>query len=289
MIIVKITGGIGNQMFQYAIGRKLSLKNSTKLLLDTSVFESHPYREYQLNQFNIDAEVAREKDKNKILKKLPPIIRRLDWELQKRFSWYTRLFLEPFLTHYYPFVLGATKNSYLQGWWQSFKYFDDIRETLLKDFTLKNPLNNSSEKILKKINSCELSISLHVRRGDYVNIPEVILTPYSFYKNALSHFKKQFTNFSLFIFSDDIAWTKSNFLFDCPVFYVDSNLDRPVEDLILMSYCKHNIIANSTFSWWAAYLNKNPGKIIFAPEGWHSDIERNRKTVDLIPPGWIRL
>ena len=291
MIIVKLSGGLGNQMFQYAIGRKLSLKNKTILKLDISDYQrENNIRKYELGNFNIVENFATEKEIAGIHKfNLPVGIRRIDWEIQKWFPSLRRTFQEPRMTHFFPSVLRATKGSHLTGWWQSYKYFEDIREILVSDFTVKS-FSEHGKKTDALVNSGKMSVSLHIRRGDYVNIPDIELCSSHYYQNAIQYLENKLGELELFVFSNDIKWSKQNINFRGPIQFITNNKDENAfEDLVLMSHCRHNIIANSTFSWWSAYLNQHREKIIIYPGNWYTDKNRNEQLKDLIPPGWIRM
>jgi hypothetical protein len=250
MIGVKIYGGLGNQMFQYAIGRALSLKHNTKLLLDITNIDKHGRRKFELCSFNIKANIFKDKLKFRYLS-----------EIDEKISDYKRLDDIP-------------NNTYLTGYWQSEKWFKHIREQLIKDFTIIDNESIEFSRLSRQINESN-SVSIHVRRGDYAkNIKTRLLhglCQTEYYISAMELISEKMNNFSLFIFSDDIEWVKKNLPFDnCnKTFITPSRTKRPYEDLILMSLCKHNIIANSTFSWWAGWLNMNKNKIVIAPKRWY--------------------
>ncbi|NTV98925.1 MAG: alpha-1,2-fucosyltransferase, partial [Chlorobiaceae bacterium] len=183
--------------------------------------------------------------------------------------------------------------TWIEGYWQSEKYFDAISRDIAREFRIITPLSPKSTETKKLIGSTE-SVSVHVRRGDYVaeDYRGRIHGPLkiSYYAEALDIIAQKKRSPHLFIFSDDIPWVKENLRFDFPARYVDHNDERSgFEDLHLMSLCRHNIIANSTFSWWGAWLNRNPTKIVIAPKQWFPDPKMNSLTSDLIPDSWIRL
>jgi hypothetical protein len=274
MILIKIKGGLGNQLFQYATAFALSREFNTDLILDLDFFTSenneNPRREFELNKFNI---LYKNKfDRFKFLKNLIP--NKLKF-IENNFNYNKISYSKPFL--------------YMEGYFQSEKYFTKYRNEIINQFTLKNKLSTSAQLILNLINSTNNSISLHIRRGDYLNENNSIYNQCSlvYYKNAISYITNTLYNYKLFLFSDDIEWckTKFNFLND-KVYYCDLNT-KPEEDIILMSSCKHNIIANSSFSWWGAWLNLNEKKCIVAPEKWFNTSDLN--TQDLIPKNWIKI
>jgi hypothetical protein len=200
--------------------------------------------------------------------------------------------IKPYVERFKQFdkaVLSLPDNTYLDGFWQSEKYFADIRKTLLKEFSFKTKPSTTNAKILKAINNCE-SVSLHVRRLDYVTNKSTQaihgFVSLEYYKRAIARMSATVDKPHFFVFSDEPAWAKENLKIDSPVTYVDHN-KKGFEDMRLMRACKHNIVANSSFSWWGAWLNDNPGKIIIGPEKWFNDISMNAS--DIIPSGWVKL
>lgn len=237
MIIVKLKGGLGNQMFQYAFGKKISIDRKTNLKFDKTFLENTIWqkltgvtvRAYELGEFNVKAQFSK------------------FWQ----------------------------RNNYFDGYWQNEKYFKKIKPILLKDFTLRN----KSDKFLKfkKMISNTNSVSIHIRRGDYVERKVTKdyhgVLGFDYYFKAFELIGKKTKHPRFFIFSDDPTISSFSGLTDG-------------EELILMSKCKHNIIANSSFSWWGAWLNKNPSKIVIAPKKWFGVGVKN--TVAL-PKEWIRI
>ena len=178
-----------------------------------------------------------------------------------------------------------------EGLYQSEEYFNNIKDVIKKEFTLKNPLGNEAGASEKEMNNSLFPISLHIRRGDYVKnkiVREILGTlPLEYYKQAINFVTKNIKNPTFFIFSDDIEWAKENLKTSLPTVFVSKQGIKDYEELILMSKCKHNIIANSSFSWWGAWLNQNSDKIVIAPKQWFVD-----KTVDeanILPEGWVAL
>ena len=295
MIIIKLQGGLGNQMFQYAIGKKLSLLNKTKLKLDLSFLldrtprSNFTYRDYNLNIFNLTIESATPKE-------IKPFVNYLGSKIKRKI--YTHLFLgknnkyinEKQLTCD-PDIFKLTGNIYLDGYWQTEKYFNDIKNILYNDFTIKIPQDEKNQEIAKIIKNSN-SVSIHIRRGDYIENKQTYnihgICDLDYYYNCINLLLKQLKNPYFFIFSDDHQWAKENLKLDYPMTFVDhNNASKNYEDLRLMSQCKHNIIANSTFSWWGAWLNQNPNKIVYAPQKWFNDSSRDTK--DLIPDQWIKV
>lgn len=273
MIITKIYGGLGNQMFQYAIGRSLSINKNKKLYLESSSFSSYKLRNYQLDIFNINVSII-----NRFYLKFL-----LFFKLAKKVKEQ-----EPFFKKDGEIPLGHI--IFLDGYWQCEDYFKDIRKELLEDFKLKVDLDSENKKILNLIKS-KNSVSLHVRRGDYVENSKTNQVhgtcSLDYYKKAIEYIKKNVKNPHFFIFSDDIDWCKENIkLRKEESFFVDINSpEKGYFDLELMKNCKHFIIANSSFSWWGAWLSENSKKIIIAPKQWL----RSKDEGELVPKSWIRL
>jgi hypothetical protein len=295
MIIALLKGGLGNQMFQYAFGRFLSLKNKTPLKLDLSFLKdrSHKdnftYRDFELDRFNIEVSIASENEIRKFEKA----------KQKKKLSHMAFYFPVPFINaylrephfHFFQQALNAPENSYIDGYWQSEKYFYKIRERLINEFTPLKPLSAQSENLKNEIISNQ-SVSIHVRRTDYVT--DRIISSYhsacseKYYYDAIKIIEQKISNPKFYIFSDELEWFQNNVKINFPVEYVKNNTGlSSYQDQHLMSLCKHNIIANSSFSWWAAWLNANSGKTIIAPENWF--VDKSRITSDLLPESWIKI
>jgi len=282
MIIVNLKGGLGNQMFQYALGRILALKNKDTLKLDTSGYPRQKLRAYGLDTFNIVENIATKKEIRKL--KYPYSIFSMLW---RRFSF---KILQRHHIGWEPEALKRTGDIYLDGFWQSYKYFADQADIIKQDFSLKEPLENKYPDLVDKVKKTA-SVSLHIRRGDYANSK---ITNYyhgtcspRYYREAIEIIKNKVTEPVFFIFTDEPAWAKANLQFIQPAVFVADYQLSDGEELALMKICQHNIIANSTFSWWGAWLNSHPDKIVIAPKKWAN--KDNEAFKDLIPPKWIRI
>ena len=286
MIIVNLKGGLGNQMFQYALGRRLTLQNKDTLKLDTTGLArannvGDIYRPFALDAFAIEKEIATAEE-IKALKYPYGIIskglRRFRFKVLKQTN-----------TLFIPKMLHVNGNLYLDGYWQSPRYFDDIRDTLLHDFTLNAPLSAAGNSYATQMKET-VSVSIHVRRGDYIKNPRVLkefgICSLEYYKKAIAHIERTYTKPTYFVFSDDIAWVKENVGINGTAIFVSDPTINDTSELALMSTCKHNIIANSSFSWWGAWLNQNPEKIVVAPAPW---FELEPYDTNLIPPTWTQL
>jgi hypothetical protein len=189
-------------------------------------------------------------------------------------------------------VLFLRDDIYLQGYWQSEKYFKDISHIIRREFTLREPLSEASQQIAQKIKTSANSVSLHIRRGDYISNPTTNsvhgVCSLRYYQECVQVLNEKVGDVSLFVFSDDPVWVKENLSYKYSMIFVNHNgVEHAFEDMHLMSLCQHNIIANSSFSWWGAWLNNNPHKVVLAPKHWFrkEDID----TKDLIPDNWIRV
>jgi hypothetical protein len=288
MIITRITGGLGNQMFQYAIAKSIAKKNSDIFKLDISFYPKQSLRKYELNLFNIEENIATEEECARLRGSEGlwfKIKRKLNLSINRPKS-YT---FENNLTLFDKEVWNKKGDIYLDGFWQNESYFKDIRDEILKDFTLKQDISNEAKKYLKNIQNIT-SVSLHIRRGDYVenNHTNKVhgICDLDYYKKAIRYINEKVKEPIFYIFSDDISWCKENFNFLENKIFVD-NTRSAVEDLELMKYCKHNIIANSTFSWWGAWLNDNKDKIVVAPKIWFEKEEW--KNLNLSSEKWTKL
>lgn len=288
MIITKLTGRLANQMFQYAIGRALSIKNNAEFKLDLYSFKEPPYWPYIINRFNIVINPAEEKE-IKWFKKY-------HWKKGKIWFWYNRIianrkrYADERQFHFDPWILTLNDNVYLDGYWQTEKYFKDVEDVIRKDFSLRNPLSEQSKSFELQIKEVE-AVSLHVRRDEMVSNKRINdwhgVCSVEYYNQAITEIIKRVKNPHFFLFSDDPTWTKENIKPPLPATYMPYNTEHPEEDLYLMSTCKHHIIANSTFSWWGAWLNTNKSKVVIAPKKWFNTPKMNTK--DIIPETWIKI
>ena len=292
MVIFELIGGLGNQMFQYAAARSLSLRMKTSLRLDISTFESYKLHQgFELGRvFNAPIDVAGRHDLKRILGwKCHPNARRFLTRSALKVIRGKNFVVEPHFD-YWPEINRLNNNCYLSGYWQSEKYFIDYSEQIRSDFTFKLPLNEENLKLLDQINQVN-SVSLHIRRGDYISNPKAAevhgTCPLDYYNSAVKHIAEKIECPNFFIFSDDILWAKKNLKIDYPHEFLNGNQGaESYNDMRIMSMCKHNIIANSSFSWWGAWLNSNPNKIVVAPNQWFA---KGDKTKDLIPSEWVRI
>jgi hypothetical protein len=289
MIITRLLGGLGNQMFQYAAGRRLAHVLSVELKLDVTWMDKFLGRPYALGNLNIEEKFA---SASEIATVAPT--GRLGHALAKRWPKKWPRYIQEKHFHFDPDILKLPDGVYLKGFWQSEKYFLDIAETIRREFTVKHPLSEKAKEMSEPIAS-EQSVSLHIRRGDYVTSRTMKrhhgVCELDYYFRCVDYLKQLVKNAHFFIFSNDQQWARDNLKQLHPATFIDYNRpDKNYEDLWLMSQCKHNIITNSTFSWWGAWLNPGKDKIVLAPKQWFSKKDQlATKMDDLFPPGWITL
>ncbi len=288
MIIVQFNGGLGNQMFQYAFARHLSIKNSTGLKYDFIFYAGDSKREYALGCFSVEIEKASRQEVEKFLGTKNPFINKIQKYLHIEIN---KKALKERELNFDKSNLSFGGEAYLIGYWQSEKYFKDIENVIRKEFRFKKKPVGKNKSMLKRIMSTN-SISIHVRRGDYAIDRKTNkfhgVAKAHYYKKAVELVLKKQDKPTFYIFSDDIPWCKKSLGFIKKAIFVDYNeQEKSYEDMRLMSSCKHNIIANSSFSWWGAWLNDNPEKIVIAPKKWFNN--HSISTRDRLPTFWIKI
>ncbi|HSV94378.1 MAG TPA: alpha-1,2-fucosyltransferase [Spirochaetia bacterium] len=286
MIIINLTGGLGNQMFQYAFGKNKSISLGIPLKVHFTDALFCTKRGYSLDCFKTKIIHASSEDISS--SGFPQSgIGRLFYRLVKSLNLSSIFFPCVVTEENYQEVFrkfDSCKNYYIEGYWQGDKYLGNISE-LSKLFTFSNKLSFQANNILKKINSTN-SVAIHVRRGDYVSNGRVrkIFEPCGvvYYRRCIKYLNKKSKSLSYFVFSDDFSWAKKNIKTNCPTYFVSNN--KAWEDMYLMSRCQHNIIANSSFSWWAAQLNKHKNKIVLLPNQWTTS--KLSKELSMVSPEW---
>lgn len=285
MIISHILGGMGNQMFQYAAGRCLAYLNKTRLKLDARGFDEYKLRDFDLLSMHIDSHFASE---NEIRNLLPS--HNFEKALQYLSPKSKRTYYREKYFHFDNDIFNYGSHLYIKGYFQSEKYFLPIKDLIQKEFIFKDEFIRGVRDLSNQIRSAN-SVSVHIRRGDMKTDPVMAqrhgIMPSSYYQKAIELIRSKIANPHFYFFSDDIHWAKENFG-NAGTTFVSGEISKThFEDLHLMSQCGHNIIANSSFSWWGAWLNKNPGKIVIAPNKWFNSGPQD--TQDLIPSNWIRI
>jgi hypothetical protein len=297
MIRVILSGGLGNQMFQYAAGRSLAILHSTKLVLDLSNLKltssKVTKRGFELENFKIVAEVDQGKNSFivNLLDKTPLFLNRL---VNKNIIYKEKD------QNFDKDMLLQSDNTCISGYWQSHKYFNSIKSQLIDEFQPIAPLSYESQKVMHAIESSN-SVAVHIRRSDYISNRKASsfhgVLALSYYFNAMNLIKHKYNDANYFIFSDDYEWCNNNFKNNYKnINIIDANKHgekRDWEDLILMSKCNHHVIANSTFSWWPAWLadfhEGNHNHVVIAPKNWFNDSDAKFNTLDRFPAHWILL
>ena len=293
-VIVYLNNGLGNQLFQYAAGRAIAYRSGAQLRLDISSFDLDNLRSYRLHHYNISANIADSEEIDKFLwlaKRPIPFARRIMQRWDKTNSPYRRRLITEKYFHYDESIRRVKAPVYLKGYWQSEKYFKEIGNILRRELIPKKAPDLLNRSILEQIDrTC--SVSLHIRRGDFVADSNTNkyhgVCPLSYYDAAIQLMAQHFEQPQFYVFSDDMEWARTNLSVTFPVNFIDYNgQDGDYADLYLLSRCKHHIIANSSFSWWGAWLSSNPNKQVVAPQKWFADADLDIR--DLVPDSWIRL
>jgi len=290
MIIMRIKGGLGNQMFQYALGCKLSLEHNSDLKLDLSWFEGQKKRVFELDQFNINVKIA----DNDYIRELIPfsshrVVRGFSRHIQKWLPAAERLvYMESKPGFFDPQVVEIKGNKYLDGYWQSEKYFKNVENQIRARFTLNQPLSNDDMELAKEMAGNRNSVGVHIRRRDYVTDHWIMRSHYictpDYYLETMQFINDQLNgNAFFYVFSDDPEWCQTGLKNASQYRIVSTRTRSNVNELILMSNCRHAIISNSSFGWWAAWLIDNPEKIVISPKKWFY----NHAAPDIPAEHWI--
>lgn len=299
MIIVRLQGGLGNQMFQYAAGLRLAMNNRTELkldlqtLLDRKPRENLMFRDYDLDLFQIPEPKATPAETRKFLRITDPGARsfseRIEDKLVRRYLFQEQTF------HFDPQVMRLPARTYLDGYFQNEKYFADIESTVRERFQFPfaaRELPDHTRTLVERIQATN-SVCVNVRRGDYVSNP--ISAQYhgvcgiDYFANAAAWFGERLPTPSFFVFSDDPDWCRDNLKLPGETSFVGSEYNGPrfFNKFWLMSQCKHFIIPNSSFGWWAAWLANHPVKQVLRPSNWFRAPEV--RDVDICPSSWVKI
>lgn len=299
MIINSINAGLGNQLFQYALGCHLAIINHTKHKIDISRYNPlatpDPLKGVRfcgLQHFNITAEIATEVDRskfkyffnNRFFRKFIRIISKYNKSYKGKYI------LESESSHYIfqknILAVRHKRDVYVEGFWCSEKYFIEIEDVIRREFTFKESPTGLNDEFVKKMNK-ENAVCVHVRHGDNASFKDGLVS-IQYYIDALNYIKEKVIDPVFYIFSDDIQWAKDNLPKNMVCNFVSHNDDsHNYEDLRLMTHCKHHIIGNSSFSWWGAWLGKKPDQIVISPHKHHSN--RDLSSLDYIPERWVVL
>jgi hypothetical protein len=276
MITVKLHGGLGNQLFQYAFAKALAKQLNTDFEFDDSFYAQNITRKNHLFDFDINYTISESKSPrwSWLLKRLSRGVGLKNYIAEPRFGF----------TDVSKQIKGDV---FLDGYWQSGRYFQTIQSEIRRDFsTFRQPISQVALPILAQIKATN-SVCVHVRRGDYLTNKRYVVLEMDYYHRAIKTLSSQFTNLHFFVFSDDIDWCKTNFEADYNHTFISDNQRFTLRDEFeMMQNCQHHIMANSTLSWWAAWLNKNHAKVVICPQKWFFD---TKSMQDLIPQTWIQL
>jgi hypothetical protein len=294
LILVKLNGGLGNQLFQYAAGFALAQKNRDELKVDLSAFDTHAgsqdtLRTPDILKLSINASIATSQEVEALKNPMGMVSRGIRFVRQR--------ILKRYYVDWHPEILSLKGNAYLEGYFQSENYFRDYISELFQEFSLNEEIEKEICELNERITALRNPVSLHVRRGDYVSNPKIralhhICTP-QYFEQALVEMKSQLGKYDLVVFSDDISWVREHLTFEGDVIYVSDEktvsgeiLTAP-QEMTLMSRCRHHIISNSTFSWWGAHLNRKPGKVVIAPDLWNRSKFHTHENI--LPKSWLKI
>lgn len=280
-------------MFQYAAGRALAARHNVQLKLDICMFDEYSiHNGFELSSiFNIDASVAKDQEIKRMIgwrttrigrrllgKMRFPLLEGKNYSAEKQISFNEQFFSLP-------------KHCYLVGYWQSERYFKDYESLIRKNFTFNRPMKSKNIELSERIRDLPGAVSIHIRRGDYVTNAKTKAVhgtcSKEYYKRAIRRIKELVDDPVYFIFSDDPEWVRCNFYIDGEHCMVNHNCgNQGYNDMRLMSLCKHHIIANSSFSWWGAWLNPYKDKIVIAPKRWFAN---GANCSTHVPSKWLRI
>lgn len=292
-IIANVIGGLGNQMFQYAAGRVLAEKHGSELLLDTRMFNGYGlHNGFELERlFCIDSRIAKDSEIRRLIGwRASRIGRRLMADGRLKFLQGRHYYKEQHISFNEEF-LSLPDDCYLIGFWQSERYFEVYEKLIREQFRFKCPFSERNRAIAEKIERHPNAVSLHVRRGDYVanartNAVHGACT-LDYYERAMSEIQNRLSGVTYFVFSDDVEWARNNLSIQGECYFIDHNAGQEsYNDMRLMSLCNHHIIANSSFSWWGAWLNPSQNKIVIAPRRWFAN---GADCSTHVPADWLRV
>jgi hypothetical protein len=296
VIVARLQGGHSNQLFQYATARCVAERRNAEAYMDPEWFAAIPAgdtrRIYELDGYRFeqrlleagDVSVADDEEPGRPHRRIRLFARRRSRPILRRYRQQGHGFD--------PQVLDLPDDTYLDGWWQDERYFSEIRSILLDELQLREAPSERAAHWLREMEE-PVSVSLHVRRGDYVTNPAAgsfhgLLGP-AYYEAALERLVAAVgePGLKVFVFSNDIEWCKNELRLAYPTSFVDSGNSGPA-DMRLMRSCRHHVVANSSFSWWGAWLSDHPGKVVVAPDRWFADPVANAET-EIVPRSWLRI
>ena len=297
MVIVRLIGGLANQMFPYAAGRSLAHRLNTELKLDITGFAVYRQkvnlapRSYGLGAFSIRESFATTEEIEALKTGRQSLLNRLGKKFLKLSSPLPATYLKEKQFEFDPEILQLTGDVYLDGNWNSYKYFEDIEENIRTDFTFRHSQTGKNLDMCRMIAATE-SVSLHIRRGDFLSNPKVNALygtcDLDYYLRCVEDLAKRVEEPHFFIFSDEPEWVRGNLHLPFAMTVIDHNgPDQAHEDMRLMSQCRHHILANSGFSWWGAWLDRRQDKLVYVPREWFRSGRYDTGT--LLPPSWLRM
>lgn len=299
MKIVRVSGGIGNQLFQYAFGRATAELTSDNVYFDISWFDTYDRYQLRLPEFGLEPAIAT-RDQIFDIFPLGDLGMRAGKQLSQRLPTLASTMLNytkerhpdsfaigldiPRWWTYHPAIQESSGDMYYDGYWQCEAYFSNITNELQRDLSIDLPTSDEVQRLIEMIERGP-SISVHFRRGDYVDTGNQL--PLEYYYAAISRMEERHDDCTFFLFSDDIDWVKDEFELGTNTSYTFVDTDSPISDMALMSRCDHHIIANSTFSWWGAWLNSDQESVVIVPSKWFK--WKNTGDFDLVPKRWTIL
>lgn len=288
MIVVRIWEGLGNQLFQYAYARALQLRTGEKVYIDnrrcfSKELEGHRIRrQYELDNFNIKILPLNNVEKIFPFLENRTYIQKIIYFISQKKIAYIHFYREESV-EYKEDLKWLRGNRYIMGWFQNEKYFNDFKTIILRDISPKKKIKLSRK--IKKIIDEENTVSIHVRRGDFKSNNNIL--PIEYYVKAIQIMQNSINNPYYIIFTDDVEWVKKNLTIVEKYMFISNEHLKDYEELLVMSKCKNNIIANSTFSWWGAWLNQNEKKIVIGPEKWF--LCGKNRMINIMPDDWIKV
>ena len=300
LVISNIKGGFGNQLHQFGTGLAQAIKLNAEFKVDLSFFEEDKYKKwYKLDKINVNIDIATPEE-IEILKSKPDAS--ILYRGLKKLGFHHQYAKKTDIVDIYGFepdnrILNLKESAYLSGWCAKEIYVRPIRSILMEQFRPKEKLSQSAENYLQSITSTN-SVSIHIRRGDYLELEHFFrIIPLDYYKDAVEEIYKRVQDPVFYIFSNDLNWVKDNLDFvHNPVFVDVSAVENytgfaDIEEFEIMKNCKHNVIGNSSFSWWAAYLNNNESKIVITPKKWFNDsfYQKSLEKYPIFPDSWLTL
>jgi hypothetical protein len=299
MIIVGVKNGLGNQMFQFAFGKVLEWKYGINVYYDIM-------NDAFVSGFRTDMDVFEIGDYSTVDKELVEVFKPFSiakYRIERKYLSYTyyklrrivhpsKLVLESLPSKYCELFekFNFQKDYYFMGHWMNMRYFDGYENRIKALFQLKDKDFYQTGEAREMLDSDYDTVSVHIRRGDYLSSEFMEKIEMDYYNKALEVIRTKVPNPFLYIFTNDPDWVRDEFNYQIPYVLVSGNKGSDsYKDMMLMSLCKHNIIANSSFSWWGAFLNKNKDAIIISPAKWYSAIEKNTHVHNMIPEKWTRL